>query len=190
VAVSRPLIVSYDPAWAARAAAIMERLRAALGPAALRIDHIGSTAIPGMAAKDVLDLQVSVADLDAAARAFDALLTAHGFRRLPYERDHVPAGREDEPAAWAKRFWTRRAHRDGDVNLHARLIGSSNERAALLFRDWLRAHRGAVAAYSAFTVALADAVPDATVYTDLKDPIVDLVLAAAEPWAAATGWTP
>jgi GrpB-like predicted nucleotidyltransferase (UPF0157 family) len=190
VPLDRPLVVAHDPAWQARAAVLLEVLPAALGPSAVRVEHIGSTAIPGMAAKDVLDLQVSVIDLDAAARAFDAPLSTHGFQRLPYERDHVPAGRVDDPAAWAKRFWIRRGHPDGDVNLHARLVGSRNERAALLFRDWLRSHREAVAAYSAFKTALVDAVPDAAAYTDLKDPIVDLVLAAAEPWAAATDWTP
>src|SRR4051812_26504952 len=98
-------------------------LRASLGPLALRIEHIASTAIPGMAAKDVLDLQVSVSDLDAAADAFDGPLLTHGFRRLPYERDHVPAGHDDDPARWQKRCWSRRAHADADVNLHARLSG-------------------------------------------------------------------
>jgi GrpB-like predicted nucleotidyltransferase (UPF0157 family) len=178
------IITPHDSAWEARAGALIERLRARLGPAALRIDHIGSTAIPGMAAKDVLDLQVSVADLDEAARAFDDPLRAEGFARLPYMRDHVPAGRSDDPARWAKRFWKR----DG-VNLHVRLAGSPNERAALLFRDWLRAHPEAVGAYGAFKTALAAAVPPAE-YTEIKDPVVDLVLAAAEPWARATGWTP
>lgn len=85
-------------------------------------EHIGST---GLAAKDVIDLQVSVADLDDAVLAFDAPLQADGFTRLPYERDHVPAGVDDDPGRWAKRIWTRRGHPDGDVNLHARLAGSS-----------------------------------------------------------------
>jgi GrpB-like predicted nucleotidyltransferase (UPF0157 family) len=178
------LVESHDEAWEARAAAVIERLRARLGPSALRIEHIGSTAIPGMAAKDVLDLQVSVADLDRAARDFDAPLRAEGFERLPYERDHVPAGLTDDPARWAKRFWKREG-----VNLHVRLAGSPNERLALLFRDWMRAHPGAVAAYGAFKTALAAAVPHEA-YTEIKDPVVDLVIAAAEPWAQATGWTP
>jgi len=186
----RPVLASYDDDWGARGAAIVATLRRRLGPGALRIDHIGSTAIPGMAAKDVIDLQVSVADLDDAARAFDAPLLAEGFVRGPYERDHVPAGRDDDPARWAKRFWSRRGHEGGDANLHARLAGSPNERLALLFCDWLRAHPDAVAAYTTFKAALAAAIADLDVYTDLKDPVVDVVIAAAEPWAAATGWTP
>jgi dephospho-CoA kinase len=155
-----PIIVPYDPAWPNCAAALIATLRERLGALALRVDHIGSTAVPGMAAKDVLDLQVSVADLKTAARAFDAALHTDGFRRLPYERDHVPAGRGDESALWAKRMWSRREHPDGDVNLHVRLAGSPNQRLALLFRDWLRAHPIAVPAYAAFKVALAHAVTD------------------------------
>ena len=143
-----------------------------------------------MAAKPVVDLQVSVGDLDGATAGLDTPLGALGFRRLPYQRDHVPAGRADDPDVWAKRLWVRRGRAEPDANLHARATGSPNERVALLFRDWLRAHPAAVSAYSSFKLALAQAVPELEDYTDLKDPIVDLVLAAAEPWAQATGWTP
>ena len=59
-------IVPYQDRWPGEFAAIGRRLRSALGDAALRIDHIGSTAVPGLAAKDVIDVQVSVLDLDAA----------------------------------------------------------------------------------------------------------------------------
>jgi len=182
-------IVPYDPAWPDRAAALIAGLREVLGPRALRLEHIGSTAIAGMAAKDVIDLQVSVADLESAARDFDGPLAAQGFRRVPYEHDHVPAGLGDDPARWVKRLWSRRGHAAGDVNLHVRLAGSPNERVALLFRDWLRAHPAAVLAYAAFKRGLADAVPDLGAYTDVKDPVVDLVIAAAEPWASETGWS-
>jgi dephospho-CoA kinase len=181
-------VVPYDPAWPDRATALITGLREVLGPRALRIEHIGSTAIAGMAAKDVIDLQVSVADLESAARDFDAPLGAQGFQRVPYEHDHVPAGLEDDPARWVKRLWSRRAHAGGDVNLHVRLAGSPNERVALLFRDWLRAHPAAVPAYSAFKRDLAAAVADLDAYTDVKDPVVDLVIAAAETWATETGW--
>lgn len=186
----RPVIVPYDSAWEKRAAALIARLHEDLSPVALRIDHVGSTAVPGMAAKDVLDLQASVADLAAAARAFEDPLLVHGFRRLPYERDHIPAGHDDDPDSWTKRFWSRQGHPEGDVNLHVRVAGSPNERLALLFRDWLRAHPGAVPAYAAFKRALAAAVPDLGTYAEVKDPVVDLVIAVAEPWASATSWTP
>jgi GrpB-like predicted nucleotidyltransferase (UPF0157 family) len=71
-----------------------------------------------------------------------------------------------------------------------RALRSPNERLALLFRDWLRAHPDAVAAYGQFKLALAAEVPDLDAYTDIKDPVVDLVIAAAAEWARAAGWQP
>lgn len=68
--------------------------------------------------------------------------------------------------------------------------GSANARLALLFRDWFRVHPDAVPAYVAFKRRAAAIVPNTGDYSDLKDPVVDLVIAVAEPWAAATGWTP
>ena len=179
------VVSAYDPEWPARAALTIARLHEALGPSAQRIEHIGSTAIPGMAAKDLIDLQVSVADLDDAVAKFDAPLRGLGYERRPYDRDHVPAGCVDDPARWAKRFW-----RGDRVNLHVRVTGSPNERFALLFRDWMRAHPEAVPAFGAIKRSLAAALPDASTYTDVKDPIVDLVIAVADAWARETRWTP
>ncbi len=102
--VERADVVSYDTAWTRRGNELAEDLRAVLGPLALHVDHIGSTAIPGMAAKAVLDLQVRVADLDAAAEAFDGPLAARGFMRRPFERDHVPAAWPEHDGGWAKRY--------------------------------------------------------------------------------------
>ncbi|MGC4863953.1 GrpB family protein [Micromonospora sp. DT53] len=183
-------IAASDPAWQQQGAALVHELQTVLAPVARRVDHIGSTSIPGMAAKPVFDLQVSVADLDAAVAAFDEPLAALGFSRRPYERDHVPAGRDDPPHRWAKRYWNKRSAGERHVNLHCRLVGSPNERLALLFRDWFRAHPPAVPAYARFKGALAAAVGDLDVYTDVKDPVVDLVVTVAEEWAAATGWSP
>jgi GrpB-like predicted nucleotidyltransferase (UPF0157 family) len=182
-------ISTYDPQWPERVSVLIDQLHDVLGGDALRIEHIGSTAIPMMDAKDVLDVKVSVADLDIAAERFDRPLGAIGFERLPYDRDHVPAGRPDDPAQWAKRFWYRRNHREEDVNLHVRLVGSPNEKLALLFRDWMRAHPEVVPPYAAFKRALGAAAPDVDWYTDLKDPVVDLVVAIADSWALQTGWT-
>jgi GrpB-like predicted nucleotidyltransferase (UPF0157 family) len=189
--VTEAFIVTHDPGWLERGAGLAAQLLGVLGPLAVRVEHIGSTSVPGMAAKPVFDLQVSVVDLAVAAAAFDAPLAALGFVRFPYESDHVPAGSGDDPRRWVKRFWARRGPGVVAVNLHCRVVGSPNERLALLFRDWLRAHPGVVPAYAAFKVALAAAVDeDLGLYTDVKDPVVDLVVAVAEEWAAATGWVP
>ncbi|KQV12026.1 MULTISPECIES: GrpB family protein [unclassified Kitasatospora] len=187
---TRPIVADHDPGWRARGVVISTELRAALAPLALRVDHIGSTAIPGMAAKATFDLQISVGDLAEAAHAFEQPLADRGFQLSPYQQDHVPAGCDDDQARWAKRLWMRRGHPGGDVNLHVRLLGSPNERFALLFRDWLRAHPEAVPSYARFKRVLADTVADTGTYADVKDPVVDLIIAVAEPWATATGWTP
>lgn len=80
---------------------------------------------------------------------------------------------------------TARGHsQEADVNLHVRLLGSPNERLALLFRDWFRAHPEAVPAYAAFKRVLADNVREIGSYADVKDPVVDLVITVAESWAA------
>ncbi|MBO1333199.1 GrpB family protein [Streptomyces sp. VRA16 Mangrove soil] len=188
----KPVVVPHDSGWADDGKALCARLAAALGPSALHVDHIGSTSVPGMAAKPIYDVQVSVADLDTAAEEFASPLAALGFVRSPYLRDHVPAGREEteDPAAWAKLFWSRRTADAPHVNLHVRRAGSPNERLALLFRDWLRATPKAVPAYARFKYVLADAVPDTGTYADVKDPVVDLVAVVAEQWAAETGWHP
>ncbi|MFF1684555.1 MULTISPECIES: GrpB family protein [unclassified Streptomyces] len=185
-----PVVVPYDTAWPERGRELCAELGAALGPLALLVQHIGSTSIPGMAAKPVYDLQVRVTDLDEAEAAFAGPLADLGFRLSPYRRDHVPAGLDDHPSRWAKRFWSRRGTSADPVNLHVRLDGSPNERLALLFRDWFRTHPEAVPAYAHFKYALASRVADTGTYADVKDPVVDLVVAVAEAWATETGWTP
>lgn len=186
----QPMVVAYRVDWPERAGSLIRVLKSSLGDRVRRIEHIGSTAVVGMAAKDLLDLQASVVDLEQADRDFDEPLAALGFRRSPHEQDHVPAGRSDDPETWAKRLWTRRDHEDGDINLHVRRVGSANERLALLFRDWFRAHPGSIPAYGAFKTALAGAVADIDTYSDVKDPVVDLVMVTAEAWAASVGWSP
>ena len=68
--------------------------------------------------------------------------------------------------------------------------GAPNERLALLFRDWFRAHPLAVPAYAQFKSLLGAALPDLMTYARIKDPVVDVVIVAAEEWALATGWAP
>jgi GrpB-like predicted nucleotidyltransferase (UPF0157 family) len=183
-------VVPYDESWPRRAEAELRTLTGSLGDLVLDAAHIGSTSIPLMAAKNVLDLQLSVWDLPEATAVFDSPLAQLGYVRRPFDHDHVPAGDGSDPQLWAKRVWVRRNHPGGDVNLHVRVVGSPNERLALLFRDYLRGHPLAVAAYSQFKLALAAQVGDLDVYTDIKDPVVDLVIVAGERWAADTGWQP
>lgn len=163
-------------------------LRGALGGLAVRIDHIGSTSVPGLAAKDIIDIQVTASDLTAA---IDTALTDAGYARVvDILSDHVPPGAKDEPEQWAKWFYRQRGV-VRRVNLHVRLQGRSNQRYALLFRDYVRAHPMAAAAYGQAKRALAHYhAEDLDAYYDVKDPVCDIIIAGAESWAAARGWKP
>jgi GrpB-like predicted nucleotidyltransferase (UPF0157 family) len=177
------VIVDYDPSWPDQFEQLAAALWRRLDDGVVGIDHIGSTSVPGLAAKDVIDLQVTVADLahaDRLAPAFQAL----GYRATPWRQDHQPAGDTSDPRLWEKRLWQSPpgARR---VNAHVRVAGWPNQRYALLFRDYLRAHPDAAAAYARLKRALAERLgDDQDVYTDIKDPACDLIVVAAEAWAA------
>lgn len=179
-------IVPYQPTWPAEFADLGRRLRAELGPLALRIDHIGSTSVPGLAAKDIIDIQVTVAgfipDVEAA-------VCRAGFERRPQiTHDHVPAGASIQPEEWQKWFF-KSLKPARQVNLHVRQQGRANQRYPLFFRDYLRAHPAAAESYARVKMALAKYhADDVDAYYDVKDPVCDLIMAAAEAWASATGW--
>lgn len=192
-------LVPADAAWPAQAQRIIARLAVACGNAAVRIDHIGSTAVPGLPAKDVIDIQITVAGMDAA----DAL--AESLRRIGFPRlenvvsdDPKPAygiGGEADPAMWAKRL-----HGAADpgrtANIHIRVDGWPGQRFALLFRDWLRADADAAAQYLQIKESAAAAAErengydDSVVaYADVKAPWFDQAYVRAWKWAGESGWS-
>lgn len=123
-AARKPLVIAdYDPAWPERFVAIALSLRAALGDDALRIDHIGSTAVHGLPAKDLIDVQVTVRDLTVADGWDDELLPGL-IRREAVTADHVPPGATADPREWMKRYWSNRQ----TLHLHVREQGRSNQR--------------------------------------------------------------
>lgn len=173
-------IVEYDDAWPARFDEVRRQLASVLGEDARSIDHIGSTSVPGLAAKDVIDVQVTVSSLAVADGWPDELLPGL-VRRPQNDRDHVPAGLDADEAQWSKRMWSQRQR----LHVHVREAGRLNQRYALLFRDYLRADHAAAGAYASLKRALADgAANDWDTYYAVKDPACDLIVAAAEHWAA------
>src|SRR5205085_513157 len=96
-------IVPYDENWPREFAELAGPLRATLGEVALRIDHIGSTAVPGLAAKDIIDVQVTVRDFDAL---LEALLSSLGYIRLLHiNSDHLPPQVLGPASEWEKRYF-------------------------------------------------------------------------------------
>jgi GrpB-like predicted nucleotidyltransferase (UPF0157 family) len=181
-------IVRYRGGWPKEFATIAARLRAGLSDLALRIDHIGSTSVPGLAAKDVIDVQITVAELDEQA---EAAMRGLGYRRSPFIRggDHRPPEADGPDTDWQKWFFDAPAGQRR-TNTHMRVHGRPNQRYALLFRDYLRAHPKTAPAYARLTRQLAENLADADTYPDVKDPAVDLIFFAAEDWAIRTHWQP
>jgi GrpB-like predicted nucleotidyltransferase (UPF0157 family) len=182
-------IVPYDTRWPAEFAAIGARLRGALGDLALRIDHIGSTSVAGLAAKDRIDIQLTVPNFDRFEPAREALERL-GYTIAPANTsDHRPPGWEGPDDQWQKRFF-RPPPGQRPTNLHVRAAGRANQRYPLLFRDYLRAHPRSAAAYAELKRRLADNLRDLDSYPDVKDPACDLIAVAAEDWAVSIGWQP
>jgi GrpB-like predicted nucleotidyltransferase (UPF0157 family) len=102
--------------------------------------------------------------------------------------DHVPAGWSGPDGAWAKLLFIPREGRR--VHAHVRALGSANERYALLFRDYLRAHDEARDRWALVKAQVAAATATRDEYAVRKDPLTDELMAAAEAWAAATAWKP
>lgn len=180
-------IVPYNENWPVEFKQIAADLRAGLGELAKRIDHIGSTAVPGLDAKDVIDLQISVAALDGNIAA---AVKALGYVQPEgIWRDHRPPNGPEAEEEWSK-FLFVQPPGQRRVNAHVRVIGRANQRYPLLFRDYLRAHPATAAAYAELKRRLAENLADWETYPDVKDPAVDLIYFAAEDWAAAIGWQP
>lgn len=174
--------MTYDPSWPERFLELEALVRATVGEHIVQLDHIGSTSVPGLAAKDVIDVQATVASL-AATDSWPAEIGPLR-RRHDINADHVPPG-QVPGRGWQKRYW---ASRSPGAHLHVREQGRPNQRYALLFRDYLRSHPTAAAAYQQAKRRLAALCEDTAAYADAKDPVCDLVLHGAEAWAAATGW--
>ncbi len=178
-------IIPYQSSWVADFREIAARLRHGLGDMALRIDHIGSTSVPGLAAKDVIDIQITVAAL--TPELMRAMVSLGYTHPEGIQRDHRPPHTPGLDSEWEKWFFyppagQRRTH------THVRVAGRANQRYALLFRDYLRAHPATAEAYAELKRRLAQNLADADTYPEVKEPAVDLIYLAAEEWASVTHW--
>ena len=198
-ATTAPDVVSYDPTWPEQAARIVARLKTTCGHRAVRVDHIGSTAVEGLDGKDVIDVQVTVTALDVADELTD-LLRAAGYlkntavtgdvakddaRSTVAEFDH-----SDDKSLWQKHF-----HASGDpgrpTHVHVRVDGWPGQQFALLFPAWIAANPDERAAYLALKrQVMADAPATGGDYADAKEPWLVGAYRRAWQWADATGWRP
>ncbi len=178
------VVLTVDPQWATTGPRLAARVAHALSGRAQRVDHIGSTAVPELAAKDVIDLQVGVGSLsDADDPGFVRALAEAGYPRMAGNvADNGKDGR-----VWPKRF-----HGGCDpgqvVHVHVREVGSPGWLWALRFRDWLRADPGARAEYAALKASIVASPIAWDDYPERKEPWFDEIHERVLAWAEATGW--
>lgn len=171
------VIVPYDPEWPALFTSLGDALREALGNTAIRIDHIGSTSIPGLDAKPVIDIQISVASfepLDAFRNPIESL----GYVLRKYNSDLGKRYFREKPGS-------RRTH------IHVRRSGSWSEQFALLFRDYLRMHPDDAKRYAELKYHLtAKFEADRHKYAIAKEPFIWEIMKIADEWSQSIGWQP
>ena len=167
-------VVEPEPTWPDQARRLLGRIGAVAGGRAIRLDHTGSTSVPGLPAKDIVDLQLVVADLAVADQLCDPLQDA-GFARLPGEwwDDALDGGSPPK-----------RLHLACDpgraVNLHVRTADSPAVREQLVFRDWLRRHPAERDAYAG--VKRGAAGVELEQYLNAKGPWIRAALLRALAW--------
>lgn len=163
----RVTVVDYDSRWpefAARECNELHRLLTAWLTGT--VEHVGSTAIPGMPAKPILDLQAPIDDLDSAAQ-IATVLTPYGWHYVPPELDRRPF----------RRFLVKVAHGRRAAHLHLMTIGSARWHQQLAFRDALRSNAELIRAYSQLKHELAERHPtDREAYAAGKHQFVERVL--------------
>lgn len=167
------VIEPYSADWPRRFEEHRRRIDDALGRVARRVDHIGSTAVAGLAAKPVIDVQISVPDVEDEPSYVEALERA-GYRLRVREPGH-------------RMFRTPEL----DVHVHICSAGSDWERRHLLLRDWLRHSAADRSAYAALKTELQrQDWETVNHYADAKTGLITEMLARAERWARSTGWSP
>ena len=190
--VSEPVvIVPHQDRWQREFREAATSLRRVLGDRASRIDHIGSTSVEGLAANDIIDIQVTVPSLADIETFRLAMVQSGGYRqRNEIHEDHVPMGADPNPAEWRKLYF-----RESDgarvTHIHVREQGRMNQVYALLFRDYLRADLISARLYEQVKRRLSELFPrtiDAYLY--IKDPACDLIMRSAERWRRENTWEP
>ncbi len=164
-------IVDYDASWPQAATTELDRIAAALGAVGVRFEHIGSTAVPGMAAKPIVDLQVSVVALEPRAPYVTPL------ERLGYLFARAP----DSPD---RHFFGKPAARPRTHHVHVCADGSAHELRHVAVRDFLRAHPREADTYAALKRELAARHPqDRRAYIAGKNDFVAALEQRALAWA-------
>lgn len=184
---SRPIqVIPYQTRWPREYEETAKDLQLALGNTARYIDHIGSTSVPELQAKDVLDIQITVHDLYDPN--IQAKLEAVGYTGFTSAYSDEFIGMETDSRDLEKRM-IREKTGQRRMHIHIREYGRFNQRYPLLFRDYLRASKVTRQSYGLLKERLAQLFPESKDgYYFIKDPLMDMMFEAAEHWALHAGW--
>ena len=164
-----PLVIDYQPSWPSQFALVHAQLRALFPEPGMAIEHIGSTAVPGLCAKPVIDIALGVVSLETVTARVGAL-AQRGFVYRP----------EYETAIPDRRYFVRPPGPTPRVHLHALVLDGALWRQHLRFRDRLREDEVTRASYAALKRRLAVThAGDKAAYTEAKAPFIVQALAAA-----------
>jgi GrpB-like predicted nucleotidyltransferase (UPF0157 family) len=173
------VLVGYDPRWPAMFDREADRIRSALASLAIRVEHVGSTSVPGLAAKPIIDIVLAVPD-SADEAAYVPALEAAGYRlhnREPGWLEHRLLNRHSVQEG---RGVVGGVPPDCDVNLHVLSAGEAEIDRMVLFRDWLRSHDDDRDAYVRVKRELAQRTwRHVQHYADAKTAIVQQIMARA-----------
>jgi GrpB-like predicted nucleotidyltransferase (UPF0157 family) len=165
------LVVEYDPAWADQAQEELNRLADGLGSGAVRLEHVGSTAVPGLAAKPILDLQLSVVVIEPRER-YVSRLGPLGYLFVP------------DPESSDFHFFAKPAERPRSHHLHVCEVDSEHEFRHLALRNYLRSHADEAVKYAAPKREVAKrSRRDRFAYIDGKEQYVRDLEGRAVQWA-------
>ncbi|NQZ06669.1 MAG: GrpB family protein [Algicola sp.] len=194
-------IVAPNPNWPQQFETIAKQIRAVVGSTVERIDHVGSTAVAGLAAKDIIDIQLTVTDIDdhdIIERLKDA-----GFEHKADVKNDLLVGVDDDSPQLRKHYFKvnsfkvnsfkANSFKSSDSNIsahiHIRQQGRLNQQYPLVFRDYLRSDAVTREAYSTIKKELATRFNgDKAAYYAIKDPYMDTIYQAAMLWVKSVDW--
>jgi GrpB-like predicted nucleotidyltransferase (UPF0157 family) len=171
------IIAKHDPEWKNLFNEIALKLRNAMGDTVIRIDHVGSTSVVGLDAKPIIDIQLSVIDLETIVNN-KSRIESLGFVFREENTDKTKKYFREIPG-------NRRTH------IHVRQAGSFSEQLTLLFRDYLRAHPADCLRYAQEKHRLFEIFKnERSKYVGGKEPIVWDIIQKAHVWSQEVGWKP
>lgn len=185
---SKIVICDPNPEWENEFKSIAKRIRFYIDTKGIRIDHIGSTSVLNLSAKDIIDIQITVKDIEDSSIIFILKKAGYQFRQgINYDN---LIGHSDDSQGLKKRYFREKTG-ERITHIHIREEGRLNQIYPLVFRDFLRSNAAVREAYSIIKKELAIRFKDdINAYYSIKDPHMDTIFEAAKLWSINNYWKP